>query len=404
MKLFWKLCGLALQSLAQHRMRSGLTMLGLIIGVGAVIVMLAIGEGAQRRVSKNIKSLGTNLLIVRPGSSRRGPVRSGNVQTLTLKDAQAIKAQVTNVAAVSPEAGKAAQVKYGAKNTNTSILGCTEDYLGVNNFKLAEGRFIEAADVRKRSKVAVLGATPVKDILEGDGSLLGRTVKIMGINFKVIGILEAKGQSGYRDPDDQVLVPLSTAMRRLFGIDYLRALNVQVSSEAAMGRTQGEIEDLLRQRHRLAPGAPSDFRIRNQKEILDTMSEVASTFTALLAAVAAVAMLIGGIGIMNIMLVSVTERTREIGIRKAVGARRRDILSQFLVEAVVLSLVGGIIGVIGGVGASYLVGMGGSWPTVVKMDSIVMAFSISVATGIFFGLYPARKASRLDPIEALRYE
>jgi putative ABC transport system permease protein len=403
MQLLIKLFQVALKSLASHKLRSSLTMLGVIIGVGAVIVMLSIGEGAKRRVSQNIKSLGTNLLIVRPGFAQRGPVRASSVQTLTEKDAEAIQTQVQDVAALAPEVGKTAQVKALAKNTNTTILGTTEAFLTVNNYRLTAGRFLEASDLRQQAKTAVLGATPAAELFEG-ADPIGQTIKISGVNFTVIGVLEAKGQTGYRDPDDQVTIPITTAQKRLLGQDFLRAITVQITSEQAMDGAQATIESLLRERHRLAASAPADFHVRNQKEILDTMSEVAGTFTTLLAAVAAVAMLVGGIGIMNIMLVSVTERTREIGIRKALGARRQDVLFQFLVEAMVLSILGGLIGIAAGLGTSNLVGASGSWETVCSSNSVVLAFAIATATGIFFGFYPAQKASGLDPIEALRHE
>jgi len=393
----------ALRSLWANKMRSSLTMLGVIIGVGAVIVMLGIGEGAKRQVSERITSMGTNLLVVRPGLGTRGHVRSASVETLVLKDAEAIRKEVPNIAAVAPEAGKNAQIKYYAKNTNSTILGTTADYLSVNNFTLAEGRFIEPEDVRRRSKVAVVGATPAKDLFEG-GVAVGAKIKIKGVNFEVIGLLKAKGQSGYRDPDAVVVVPITTAMLRLFGIKDLRAINVQVANQGDMSNAQADIEELLMRRHRIAPGGQPDFNIRNQAEILKTMNQVTETFTTLLAAVAFVSMLVGGIGIMNIMLVSVTERTREIGIRKAVGARQRHILFQFLVEAVVLSVLGGLLGIAAGLFAAHMVGKSGSWTTAVRTDSIIFAFSIAASTGVFFGLYPAYKASRLDPIEALRYE
>ena len=401
--LLAQLCGVALRSLWANKMRSSLTMLGVIIGVGAVIVMLGIGEGAKRQVSERITSMGTNLLVVRPGLGTRGHVRSASVETLVLKDAEAIRKEVPNIAAVAPEAGKNAQIKYYAKNTNSTILGTTADYLSVNNFTLAEGRFIEPEDVRRRSKVAVVGATPAKDLFEG-GVAVGAKIKIKGVNFEVIGLLKAKGQSGYRDPDAVVVVPITTAMLRLFGIKDLRAINVQVANQGDMSNAQADIEELLMRRHRIAPGGQPDFNIRNQAEILKTMNQVTETFTTLLAAVAFVSMLVGGIGIMNIMLVSVTERTREIGIRKAVGARQRHILFQFLVEAVVLSVLGGLLGIAAGLFAAHMVGKSGSWTTAVRTDSIIFAFSIAASTGVFFGLYPAYKASRLDPIEALRYE
>ena len=402
-KLMGQLARIALQSLAQRKTRTALTMLGVIIGVGAVIVMISIGEGAKQTVSRSIKGLGTNLLVVRPGFARRGPVRSASVQTLTAEDALAISSQVTGVARVAPEVGQTAQVKYLASNTSTSVVGTTPAWMTVNNYEVREGRFIDDLDERLSRKVAVLGATVARELFAG-GQASGETIKIRGVNFLVIGVLEAKGQGGFRDPDDQLLIPLNTARSRLFGVQYMRTISVQVVSEEAMDRAQGEIEELLRRRHRIEPGAESDFRIGSQKELLDTATQVSDTFTALLAAVAAVSLLVGGIGIMNIMLVSVTERTREIGIRKAVGARSRDILFQFLVESVVLSGIGGLMGVGAGVGGSRIVAAVGQWETAVAGSSIALAFGVAMAIGVFFGLYPAHKASRLDPIEALRHE
>jgi putative ABC transport system permease protein len=402
MKLLLQLSLIALRSLLQQKVRTALTMLGVIIGVGAVIVMVSIGEGAKRRIEGQIQGLGTNLLIIRPGLHRRGPVRSGNVETLTQADATAI-ARLDEVAAIAPEAGKTAQVKYLAANTNTTVLGTTEAWLSVNNFTVRAGRFIDRQDDRSSAKVAVLGSTPAAELFEGVDPV-GERVKIKGANYEVIGVLESKGQSGYRNPDDQIIVPLNTAMRRLFGLKSVRSINVQVASEEAMDRVQGAVEELLRERHRIAPGADPDFNIRNQKEIMETMGAVSDTFTALLAAVAAVSLLVGGIGIMNIMLVSVTERTREIGIRKAVGARRRDIMFQFLVESMVLSGLGGLVGIAAGVGVARIVAVTGTFQTAVSSDSIALAFGVSAAIGIFFGLYPARKAAQLDPIEALRHE
>ncbi len=402
MWLFTQLARVALASLAQKKLRSGLTMLGVIIGVSAVIVMVSIGEGAQRRVAENIKGLGTNLLVVRPGFDKKGPVRQSSVVTLTLEDAKAIAAQVPEVAAVAPEAGQTAQIKYLGKNTSTTVLGVSEAYPQVNNYRVESGRFFGAEDVRLSRKVAVIGATPARDLF-GVESPIGKSIKVRGMNFEVIGQLEAKGQSGYRDPDDQILVPVTTAQRRLFGQNYLRAIDVQVASEQGMRSAETQIETLLRQRHRIGAQAQPDFNIRNQKEILDTMSQVTGTFGKLLAGVAAVSLLVGGIGIMNIMMVSVTERTREIGIRKAVGAKQRDILFQFLVEAVVLSGLGGLLGIAIGIGATRAMAMAG-WETALVARSVFIAFGVAAATGAFFGLYPAQRASRLDPIEALRYD
>ena len=402
MKLQWQLSKVAFASLRHNKLRSALTILGVIIGVAAVIIMVGIGEGAKQRVARDIQGLGTNLLVVRPEFGK-GAVRAAAVQTLTSDDAEAIAKDAADVAFVAPEAGGSAQVKYGNKNTSTTILGSNESFLAVNNFKMAQGRFLETPDVAETRKVAVIGATPARDLFAG-ASPLGQTIKVKGVNFEIVGVLEAKGQSGYRDPDDQIVIPVTTAQKRLFGTTFLRAINVQVKSEDAMDRVEADITAMLRSRHRLDEKAPADFNIRNQKEILATMSQVGDTFTTLLAAVAAVSMLVGGIGIMNIMLVSVTERTREIGIRKAIGARGKDILFQFLVEAVALSLAGGLIGIGLGVAGAKLVGLSGTWETVIVSSSIGLAFCVAVATGVIFGLYPARKASRLDPIVALRFE
>jgi len=403
LRLMRQLTSIALRSLAQRKTRTALTMLGVIIGVGAVIVMVAIGEGAKASVARTIKGLGTNLLVVSPGFSRRGPVRASNVETLTAADAEAILARVQGVVQVAPELGQNVQVKDLAQNTNTTVLGVTPGWATVNNYTLRRGRFLDALDQRNSQKVAVLGATVVTNLFP-DTRAVGQTIKVRGHNFKVVGTLESKGQGGGRDPDNQILIPLTTAQDRLFGTDALRTLSVQIVTEDQMDRAQADIEALLRERHRLADEAASDFTIGSQKELLESASAVSDTFTALLAAVAAVSLLVGGIGIMNIMLVSVTERTREIGIRKAIGARSRDILFQFLVEAVVLSGIGGLLGVAAGVGGSRLVSSVAGWETAIESSSILLAFGVAMGIGVFFGMYPAQKASGLDPIEALRHE
>ncbi|MDY0062558.1 MAG: ABC transporter permease [Myxococcota bacterium] len=403
LRLMRQLTSIALRSLAQRKTRTALTMLGVIIGVGAVIVMVAIGEGAKASVARTIKGLGTNLLVVSPGFSRRGPVRASNVETLTAADAEAILARVQGVVQVAPELGQNVQVKYLAQNTNTTVLGVTPGWATVNNYTLRRGRFLDDLDQRNSQKVAVLGATVVTNLFP-DTRAVGQTIKVRGHNFKVVGTLESKGQGGGRDPDNQILIPLTTAQDRLFGTDALRTLSVQIVTEDQMDRAQADIEALLRERHRLADEAASDFTIGSQKELLESASAVSDTFTALLAAVAAVSLLVGGIGIMNIMLVSVTERTREIGIRKAIGARSRDILFQFLVESVVLSGIGGLLGVAAGVGGSRLVSSVAGWETAIESSSILLAFGVAMGIGVFFGMYPAQKASGLDPIEALRHE
>lgn len=399
----WMLLKIAVQSLRANKMRSLLTMLGIIIGVAAVIAMVSIGDGAQANVSRRIKSMGTNLLIVRPGQRRNRYVRNGSTTTLTAEDADAIRKTIPNIAAVSPEVSKSFQLKYLSQNANTTVLGATADYLKVNAFKIADGRFFTEYEAKTSRKYVVIGATVAKNLFNGNVPM-GQDLKVGGMNFTIIGVLEAKGQSGYRDPDDQVLIPLQTAQRRLFGIKHLRAINIQVSHQRHMETVQAAIERLLRHRHRIRSGQESDFNIRNQKEILETMNSVTGTFTILLASIAAVSMLVGGIGIMNIMLVSVTERTREIGIRKAVGATYKDVLSQFLVESILLSLVGGLIGIAMGVGTSTLISSMGSWSTQLSMKAIVASFVFAVLTGIFFGIYPAQRAAKLNPIDALRYE
>ncbi|MBK03233.1 MAG: multidrug ABC transporter substrate-binding protein [Deltaproteobacteria bacterium] len=394
---------IAFQSLRANKMRSLLTMLGIIIGVAAVIAMVSVGDGAKAQVSKRIHSLGSNLLIVRPGTRRSRFVRSGSVTTLSDKDADAIKRMIPDIRYISPEVSKSMQLKYFNRNASTNVLGATSTYPAVNNFQLDQGRFFDINDVHANRKVVVLGATVVKALFPGQNPL-GEDVKIGGINFQVIGTLKAKGQSGYRDPDDQVVIPLHIAQRRLFGIRYLRSITIQVAAASKMDAVQWDVTRLLRKRHRIQPGAQPDFNIRNQKEILETMSAVTGTFTMLLASIAAISMLVGGIGIMNIMLVSVTERTREIGVRKAVGATYKDILLQFLVESVVLSVLGGLIGVILGMSASWLISKMGSWQTVLSLQAIGLSFLFAILVGVFFGIYPARRAAMLNPIEALRYE
>ena len=399
---FFRTILVAMSSLKANKMRSLLTMLGIIIGVAAVITMVGIGDGAKANISSRIRSMGTNLLVVRPGTQRLHRVRGGSVTTLTLADAEAI-ARINGVERLSPEVSQALQIKYFNNNTNTPVLGATENFLAVNNFKLKEGRFITAEDVKHQRKVAVIGDGPAKELFDNQVPL-GGEIKIKGMIFQVIGVLEGKGQSGYFNPDDQIVIPLSVAQKRLFGISHLRAINVSVKTEDQMSAVQGEIETLLRSRHRIKPGAEADFNIRNQKEMLTTFSQVTDTLGILLASIAAISMVVGGIGIMNIMLVSVTERTREIGVRKAVGANTFDVMFQFMVESVVLSLFGGLIGVATGVGAGELISRFGEWNLILSLKAIGVSFVFAVMVGLFFGIYPARRAASLNPIDALRYE
>lgn len=393
----------ALKSLMANKMRSFLAVLGIIIGVGAVIAMLAIGAGAKNNIVNAIQSMGTNLLMVRPGMHGVGGVMSTAQQNLTLEDAQAILEEVPGILAVAPVVQRGAQVKYYEQNAAVSVVGAASTYLAIRNFGLDRGRLFTEQENDSMARVAILGPTTAKTLL-GQDEPLGAIVKINGINFTVIGITKAKGDQGWFNPDDQVLIPYFTAMKQLFGLNYLREIDVQGEPDASLETIQKGIVNLLRQRHRIQPDADDDFQISNQAEILNTASTVTRTFTVLLGAVAGISLVVGGIGIMNIMLVTVTERTREIGIRKAIGAKDRDILRQFLFESVFMSCLGGIIGVGAGSGAAKIIGAMTEFQTVIQPQSVMMAFSFAAAVGVFFGYYPARRAARLNPIDALRYE
>ncbi|MCL6629672.1 MAG: ABC transporter permease [Armatimonadetes bacterium] len=395
----------ALDGLAANKVRSGLTMLGVIIGVSAVIAMIAIGQGARQRTMNFIQSMGTNVLMVMSGQSRTGMIRAGmgSAQTLTYDDALAIKESCPAVVRVSAELRMQAQVKYRNMNTNTTIMGTTEDYPSIRNFQMAKGRFFTEKDVKSMRRVGVIGPTAAYNLFR-QNSPINKIVRINGVNVKIIGMTIAKGTGGFGDPDDQIIIPLTTAQKRVFGIDYIRSISVQAKSMERMTEASTQIDELLRKRHKVGPASEPDFMIRSQAEVMETAEQMSRTFTMLLAGIATVSLLVGGIGIMNIMLVSVTERTREIGIRKAVGAKSKDILMQFLVESMVLSLVGGFAGIVLGIiGAKVLASISG-WEAVVSIPAIVLAFSFAATVGIFFGIYPARKASSLRPIDALRYE
>jgi putative ABC transport system permease protein len=402
----------ALQGLTANKLRSGLTMLGIIIGVAAVIALVAVGQGAQAAVTQRFQSLGSNLLVISPGAAFYGRVSQGaaSAQSLTNEDAAAIAQLATLVETVAPEYSiRGAQVVYGNKNTQTSALGVTSEYLTVRNWEVARGRFIDQQDVESLAKVCALGTTVVEDLFGGNYlDPVGKTVKINRQNYQVVGVMASKGQTGFTNEDDQVFIPLSTAQVKFGGAGNtsLGSINVQVVSAEMMGFAQAELKAILRARHGLSPSQADDFNIRSQVQIMEMVQQTTGTFTILLGAIAAISLVVGGIGIMNIMLVSVTERTREIGIRKAVGAKRRDILMQFLVEAVVLSGLGGVVGVLVGWGSAQLLSRLASdfLRTLVTPDSVVMALGVSVAIGLFFGIYPANRAARLNPIEALRHE
>ncbi len=397
----------ALRGLKVNKLRSFLTMLGIIIGVGAVIVMVAIGQGAKDSVANRIQGLGSNLLIITPGQSNAGGVKggAGSLTNMTMDDVTAIQQKADAVANVAPIASRNAQVVLGNQNTSTQVIGTTPSYAAVRNQSVAFGRMFSQRDLDSKAKVAVIGQTTAQNLMGNSYfSIVGRVININRVPFQVIGILQSKGSSGMTNNDDQILVPITTAQSRLIGSQNVRTIFVEAKSADQMNAASMEIETIMRHQHRLKLSDPDDFTITNQSDILSTAEGVTQSLTLLLSGIAAISLLVGGIGIMNIMLVSVTERTREIGIRKAIGAKRRDILFQFLIEAVVLSLLGGIIGVIVGGGGSSLLNRFAGMSTQVSSMSVIAAFLFSAAIGVIFGVFPAQKASKLDPIDALRYE
>jgi putative ABC transport system permease protein len=402
---------IALRALRVNSTRSALTMLGIIIGVAAVIAMVGVGSGATERIQAQIQSIGSNLIIVLPGSISSNGVRlgSGAVATLTEDDAKAIAAECPSVSAVAPSVRGGVQVVYGNSNWATTVQGVTPDYMTIRDYTMLSGQFFTNQDVDAAAKVAVLGETVVHNLF-GNNDPTGQVAIIKNVPFTVVGVLTPKGQSpSGQDQDDIILLPISTAKQKVLGANKANAkavstLMVQAIGPAAMDQAQQEMEALLRERHRILAGQDDDFTVRNLTEVFAAQESSAQVMSILLGAIASVSLIVGGIGIMNIMLVSVTERTREIGLRQAVGAKTRDILSQFLVEAVTLSLLGGVIGILIGLGASALISYFAQWSTQVSPLSILMAFMFSALVGVFFGYYPARKAALLDPIEALRYE
>ena len=409
MTTFFASLRIALRALRVNKMRSALTMLGIIIGVSAVIAMIAVGSGAKARIAEQIASMGSNLMIVLSGSSTSGGIRmgSGTVPTLTVDDAKAILAEVPSVKYVSPALPGVAQLVYGNQNWSTSVTGSTPEMLDIREWPVASGRCFTQQDVDGATKVCVLGATIVENLFGGIDPV-GQIIRIKKVPFTVIGVLSSKGQSTWgQDQDDTVIVPLTTAQKMLFGMQFpgmVRVIAVQAKGPEVMKVTEDRINDLLRQRHRIQPNQDNDFTVRNLTEIMATAEQSASVMSLLLGAIASISLLVGGIGIMNIMLVSVTERTREIGIRIAVGAKSKDILLQFLIESLVLSLIGGILGIAIGIAGTYILSSFTKWPTLLSMQAIFLAFFFSGSIGVFFGFYPARKASLLDPIDALRYE
>ncbi|MFZ1546939.1 MAG: ABC transporter permease [Candidatus Nitrotoga sp.] len=395
-------------SMGANRLRTFLTMLGMMIGVGAVILILAIGKGAQFLVDQSIASMGSNLFIVLSGSSTSGGIRMGlgATPTLTIGDAQAI-AELPGISAVAPNAPGTAQLVYGSNNWSTQVIGTTPSYLEVRDWKLSAGYPFSDSDVRSATRVAMLGQTVVKNLF-GDEDPVGKTIRIKKSPYQVVGVLAMKGQSlDGRDQDDSVLIPVTTAQRKLFGSQFqgtVRLIMVQATSAQDMPVAERSINQLLRQRHRLQEAVENDFTVRNLTALANTAAETTRVMSVMLGAIASISLLVGGIGIMNIMLVSVTERTKEIGIRIAIGARQRDILLQFLLEAITISIVGCLVGVGLGIGGAVLVNQITQTAVVITMSSVVMAFMVAAAVGVFFGFYPARKAARMEPIEALRHQ
>lgn len=400
---------IALRALMVNKMRSVLTMLGIIIGVGAVIAMVAVGSGAKRRIAEQIASMGSNLLIVLSGSSTSGGIRlgSGTVPTLTVDDGKAILNEIPAVKYVAPILGGSAQVVFGNQNWSTIINGTTPEELEIREWSLAEGRSFTQQDVDGATKVCLLGKTVVDNLFWGIDPI-GQIIRIKMVPFTVVGVLASKGQSTLgQDQDDTIIIPLTTAQKKLFGMQFpgmVRMIIVQATAPEAMEDVENQIDDLLRQRHHIQAKQDNDFSVRNLTELMSTAEQSAKVMQYLLLAIASISLIVGGIGIMNIMLVSVTERTREIGIRIAVGAKGRDILLQFLIESLVLSLIGGTLGIGIGVAGTLMLSSLTQWPTLFSVEAVLLAFLFSGSVGVFFGFYPARKASVLNPIEALRYE
>ena len=402
--LIGEIIGVAFGAIFANKMRSVLTMLGIVIGIAAVITMVSLGEGAQKQVQERLQNLGTNVLSVNPGQQFMGGIDRGE-NRMTVEQARALLREPKAIKAVSPEISRNQQIEYGGRNASTSIVGVWPTFFEINNHKLDVGQLFTDSDDRGRKRVAVLGALAGDKIGIPSRSLLGREIRIRGIPFEVVAVLKEKGASGgFGNPDERIYIPLSTAQFRIIGTDRVNNINVQARSAKDMTAAMVEIDRVLRRERRIAPGSPSDFTIRNQASLLSTFEETARTFTFLLAGIAVVSLVVGGIGIMNIMLVSVTERTREIGVRKALGARKRDIMLQFLIESLVLCIAGGIIGLAGGVGGAYAMSKLANWNTAISPEIIGIAVGFSAFIGVFFGLWPARRAASLDPIVSLRYE
>ena len=397
----------SLSSLTLNKVRTGLAMLGVIIGIGSVIALVSLGQASQRAITSQIQSLGSNLLTIIPGSQMTGGVRGGgNVTTLTYDDAKAIISSpaITTLNKASAEYSSRTQVVAGKNNTHTTVTGVLPEYAEIRNTIISFGTFVTQRNVDSMNKVAILGPVTATDLFGEGANPVGQTIRINGQVFNVIGVTEEKGGSGFMSQDDIIFIPLTTAQKLLFGVDYVSSISVSAINENVMVQAQEEIENLLLSRHKIKNIEQADFRIMSQEDILSTMTQITDTFTTLLSGIAAISLIVGGIGIMNIMLVTVTERTREIGLRKALGAKRNSITTQFLVEAIMITFIGGVIGTVIGIGISFVISNLMNLPFVLSISSIMLAFIVSAGVGILFGWYPAQKAARLQPIEALRYE
>ena len=403
--LVFEIIAVAMGAIRANALRSVLTTLGIVIGVGAVITMVALGEGAQQRVQQQIETMGTTVLTIRPGQQFWGGVSRGETQ-MRIEDAEALRSETLGLLKVSPELQSRMQVAYLRWNSSNTLMGVWPEYFEIYNHEVVAGRFFTEGELRGRRRVAVLGHNLPESLGEIPPELLiGQTIQLRGIPFEVIGVLAEKGDAAWVRPDDQVFIPQSTAQYRVMGgRDRLNAIYASTESTEELDRAYGEIDRIMRREHRIRPGEEADFNIRNSADLLETFNETNETFTLLLAGIAGVSLLVGGIGIMNIMLVSVTERTREIGVRKALGATRRAIMIQFLVEALFLCVLGGLLGVVVGYGAAELMTRVAEWETVVAPQAVAVALAFSAGIGLFFGIWPARRASMLDPIDALRYE
>ena len=404
--LIWESITIALHELFANKLRSVLTMLGIIIGVAAVIAMVSIGMGVKSNVEDSMASLGSNMLIVTPGAANSGGIRgaAGSRESLKYDDAMAIKKKIKNIDHVSPIVQRSYQIVYGNQNWNTVVMGVTPEYMAIRSLTLTVGTFISQTDNDKRQRVAVIGPTVARNLF-GSENPIGRNIRIHNQPFKIIGVLASKGQSSMgQDQDDVVIVPLMTEQERLLGITHIQMIQLQVSEASKIVQVQSEVETLLRQRHHILHGKDNDFTVNNLTSLLETVTQQTTMLTILLGSIAGISLLVGGIGIMNIMMVSVTERTREIGIRKALGATSSNVLMQFMIESMVIGIVGGVLGIILGISISKAIGGFGGLKTTIAVLPILVSFSFAVGIGLFFGIYPARKAARLDPIDALRYE